>query len=168
LDERAVVAAVWIPHAVQAGKACRGADFVDRGVVLEPWVARGDRAGILGQRLREARVDQAGVTGAAAVVDQAGNRGHAGSAQRSQAFVGPAPVGLVDAVRGGAFPQDRIADCLDAERGEALDVAGAFCMAVAVQLAKVFFAHAVDRAFEATPQFEGGSWAVRALVHVVP
>ena len=139
------------PDAVQAGEARRGADLVDRGVELEPRVARGDRTGVLGQRWCKAGIDQARMARAAAVVDQSGDRGDAGRAQGGQALVRPAPVGAFDAVGGGAFPQDGVADGADAEPGEALDVAGAVAMAVAVQLAEIRILHAIDRAFEAAP-----------------
>jgi hypothetical protein len=98
------------------------------------------------------------------VVDQAGDRGNAGLAQGREALVGPGPVGLVDAVRGGTFPQDRIADRADAGRCEALDIAVAQRVAVTVELAEVFVLHAVDSAFEAAPEFEWAGLAVRARV----
>ena len=165
LDERTVVAAVRVPHAVQAGKARRGADLVDRGVVLEPWIARGDGAGIVGQALGKARIDQARVARAAAVVDQAGDRGDAGVAQRIEALVGPAPVGALEAVGRGALPQHRVADGANAERGEAVDIAGAVGMTVTVELAEIRILHTVDGAFEAAPKFQWVVLAVRALVH---
>ena len=163
LDEGAVVAPVRIPDAVQAGEAGRGAGFVDRGVVLEPGVARRDRAGVFGQLFGKVRVDQAGVARTAAVVDQAGDRGDAGIAQRVEALVRPGPVGLFDAVRGGALPDHRIADRADAEGCEAFDVVRASCVAVAIELVEVGVLNAVDGAFEAAPEFERAELAVRAL-----
>jgi hypothetical protein len=86
------------------------------------------------------------------MVDQPSNGRDAGLLQGGQALVRPAPVGRGETVRRGAFPQDRIADGVNAERGEAGDVIAAVGVAVALDLGKVTVLDAVDSALEAAPK----------------
>ena len=156
LHENAVAFPVRVPDACQTREARRGQDFVDRGVVLGPGVACRYRAGVLGELFGEGWVDQARMLRTAAMVDQADDRRHAEPLQGRQARVGPGPVGVLDAVGGGALPQDGIADGLDAEGSEAFDVLQAAGVAVAVHLAEVRITHAVDGAFESAPKRQLG------------
>ncbi len=88
-DERGFVAAMRVPDTGQAREARGGADFVDGRVVLDPRITGGHGAGVFCQLVGEGGIDEARVTGAAAVVDQADDRVDPEIAQRRQPFVGP-------------------------------------------------------------------------------
>jgi hypothetical protein len=88
-DERGFVAAMRVPDTGQTRKARGRADLVDGRVVLDPRIAGGHGAGVLGQLVGEGGIDEARVTGAAAVVDQPDDRVDPEVAQRRQPFVGP-------------------------------------------------------------------------------
>jgi hypothetical protein len=154
--EGRVALAVRVPDAGQTGEARRRQYFVDGSVVLDPGVAPGYRAGVLGELFGEGRIDQARMFRAAAMMDQSDDGGDAEALQRGQAGVGPGPVGAVDAIRSSALPQYRITDRLDPERGEALDVFHAVGVAIAFHLAEVIVAYTVDRAFKAAPKRQLG------------
>src|SRR5205085_1173052 len=108
------------------------------------------------QPFGEAWAQQARVAWSAAVVDEADDRLDVEPAQRRQASIGPRPVGGRRTVRGRRLPEDGVAQRADAERGEALEVAVALGMPVAVELGEVGVPDSVDSAFDAAPHLQGG------------
>jgi hypothetical protein len=165
-DEGRFAVAMRVPHAVQAREPSRGADFVDRRVVLDPGIAARHGAGVLGQLLGESRVDQAGVARAGTVVDQADDRRDAQVLEHGQAFIGPRPVGGLDAIGCRALPQHGVADGADAERSKTFQVLQPCGMAVAIHLGEVVIAYAVDGAFQAAPQLERRSCWLNRIVEI--
>ena len=168
LHETAVVLRMRVPDPVQRAEAGRRQRLVDRCVLLDPWIAGRDRGRVVGQLFRKIGRQQAGVPRTAAMMEQADDRGHAEFAQRGQAQVGPAPVGVGQPVRRGALPQNRVAERAHAEGGETLEVRQARGVAVALHLAEILVAYAVDGAFESAPKCHrrgGGTGGV--VVHGV-
>jgi hypothetical protein len=106
------------------------------------------------QQFGKGGIEQAGVTRAAAVVHQPRNRRDAERMQPRQAFVMPAPVALVGMLRRDRFPQDRIAQRLDAERGNGIKIGDAVGVAGLGKLIAEIVAHAGNGTFDATPQFQ--------------
>jgi hypothetical protein len=81
---------------------------------------------------------------------------HAQVPQARQALVGPAPVGVLQAVGGDVLPQDGVADGRNAERGEALQVVHAGGVAIERHLVEVTVANTVDGALQSAPDLYFG------------
>jgi hypothetical protein len=60
---------------------------------------------------------------------------------------------LVRSIGRNPFPQDRIADCRQAQPRDLIDVAGAIVMSGFADLVAPLFADAIDGAFDAAPKF---------------
>ena len=140
--------------AIEAAEACGGQRLVDGRPVPDPGIAFRDRAGVAGQADHEAVADQVGVAGAAAVVHQAHDRPHAKLAKTRQPGVRPAPVARLRIVRRDAFPQHRIADRLEPESGEQLQVGWPVVVAGAAGLVAEPAPDPLHRAFVPAPQFQ--------------
>jgi hypothetical protein len=154
-QERAVVARVRVPVAVEPAEPGGGQRLVDRRVELQPGIALGHARGEGGDPRGEVRLAEVRVAGAAAVVQQPCDRGQAELAQPPEPLVGPAPVGPVQAVRGHALPEHGVADRADAQPGEVVEVARAVLVPVQHGLVDVAVADPGDGAFQPAPDLDG-------------
>ena len=126
--ERAVVAQVRIPDAVERGEAGRRQGLVDRRPAAHPRGRVRDGLGIVGEERGERRIEQVGVARPAAVVEQRDDRFDTGIGQRSQPRARPAEVDDQRIVGRRPLPQHRRPRRVDAERREQCDVAVAAVM----------------------------------------
>ena len=153
-DEGPIAAGMRIPDAVEAAEPGRRYRFVDGRPVVDPGKPLCDRRGEPRQPGGEPGIEQAGVAGPAAVVHQADDGRETETAQGRQALVGEAPVGLLDRFRRCRFPEHRVADGADPERGEALEIVVAQVVPASVELRPVDVAHAIDGAFHTAPHLQ--------------
>src|SRR5262249_40803951 len=75
-------------------------------------------------------------------------------AQPPQPRVGSAPVGRRDAIRRDGLPQHRITQRTQAEPGEELEIVRAPGVAGGFDLIEIAVPHAIERAFEPTPDLD--------------
>ena len=143
-----------VPVAVQAAEACGGERLVDRGVVAHPRIPLGNGLRELRESIRQGGIDQAGRCRAAPVVKEAHDRRDAELPQAAQPLVRPAPVRGPEAAGRGPFPEHRVPERGDAERGEAVEVVEAVLVPGAADLIDVVVADPVDRALDPAPQLE--------------
>jgi hypothetical protein len=102
--------------AVQPAEARRRHRLIHRCEVDEPRIAFGDALRVMGQLLRKACIDQAGISRSAAVMREAHDRAQAMLAEQRQPFVGPGPIhGAFPAWR-RALPKYRVANGAYAQR----------------------------------------------------
>ena len=155
--EGAGVAGVRVPEAVQRAETGGGQRFVDRGPVVDPRVPLRRCGCVIGEERHEVVGDQAGIARAAAVVDEAGDRAHAEVADLGEPRVAPGPVAVIRRVRGDAFPQQGVAQRLDAEVRKGGKIAGPVVMPRQPRLIPVRVADAIDGAFQPPPKFQSNS-----------
>ena len=142
---------MWVPQAIQSAEARRGQRFVDRRVVLEPWIPARNRAGVGGETAGKIRSQQAGMAWTTSVVDQPGDHGDPRASQGRQLLIGPAPIRLPPCVGRDAFPQHGVADGADPERGKAVNIVRSSLVAIERDLAEILVADPVDCALHAAP-----------------
>jgi hypothetical protein len=164
-QERAVVARVRVPVAVEPAEPGGGQRLVDRRVELQPGIALGHARGEGRDLRREVGPAEVGVARTAAVVQQPGDRGHAQVAQPAEPLVRPAPVGPVEAVGGDPLPEHGVADRADAQRRELVEVARAVLVAAEDRLVDVAVPDPGHGALETAPDLERrhrrDAWALR-------
>src|SRR6185369_7227113 len=119
------VAFVRIPVTVETTETRGRERFVDGRVVLDPRKTFCDRSGKPRQLFRKFGIEKICVRRTAAVMQQSDYRLDVEAAKIVETFVGPAPVKFVEAVGGSALPQNGIAQGLDAQRCEAIEIADA-------------------------------------------
>src|SRR5690349_17408250 len=74
VDERAIVARVRVPMSVQRAEPGGGERFVDGCIGVDPWISLGDGTRERGELRGKLRVEERGVGGAAAVMDETEDR----------------------------------------------------------------------------------------------
>ncbi len=154
VPEAPLVEQMRMPKPIEGGKAGRGQGFVDRRPLADPGVALGDSRRETLETAREAGIDQAGVARAGAVVHQAGDGAHLQFAQAAQALVRPPPVEAVRRVRRDPLPEHRIAQRLEAQPREQVEIAEPLLMAASQRLVEEPVADPVHRALMPAPQLQ--------------
>ncbi len=152
--EGALVRAVRVPMAVESREAGGGQRLVDRRPGLDPGVALRDLGSKVGQAGRKRRVEQVGVAGTAAVMDQSDKGTNAEFPKPFQPLVRPSPIGRLKPVGCHPLPKHGVTDRLETEFGEAVQVRQSIVVAAQAALVEVPVARAVYRAFDTTPELD--------------
>ena len=122
---------------------------------VDPRIALRDRARRSAPAARETADRAARCSRAAAVVQQADDRPNAERRSRASRSSVQRQSSAVEAVRRDAFPEHRIAQRADAERGErGRDRRSAASCPLALELIETAIADPVDRALDAAPDLE--------------
>jgi hypothetical protein len=146
--------------AVKGGEARRGQRLVHRRPHLDPRIAIGDPCGEIGELVREIGIEQLGVARPRTMVEESSDDPDPALAKHRQPLVRPGEVQLVGPVGGDRFPEDRVANRLDPEAGDQVDVAPTLEVAGLRALVSKLVAEANDGAFDPSPKLK---WSRIAL-----
>lgn len=139
---------------VQTAETCRGKRLVDRRVEFYPGIAAGYSFGMSRQQRRKCRIEQAGIPGAASMMNQADNRIDAELPQCMKPFIVPAQVFLRRIVRRYGFLEYRISQGPYSQRRDFSQIRQPVEVPRFVNLISNLIADSSDRAFETAPNFK--------------
>ena len=150
--------------AVETGEARRRERLIHRRPRLDPGIAARHPLCVMCEMIRELVVEQVRVARSRPMVDESANDLDAVLAETFQALVVPAEIHLTGSFRRHGFPQDRVADGLDAELRHRVDVLQTRGMASVDDLITVIVADPHHAAFDTAPQLKRwGGPSVRTL-----
>jgi len=154
--EHSLATAMRIPAPVQPAESRGRQRFVDRCVVVDPWVAFRDTARESRELRRELRIDETRVVRTAAVMNQPGNDAHSCATNEGKAIIGPRPRLFVRSSGRNSLPQHGVAQGTNAELTAPFDVIAALGVTVALELVEPAVIDAIDRAFDTAPHLDAG------------
>lgn len=131
--EGCVAARAGVPETVERREAGRGERLVDGSEVDHPRVALGHAPGKLGEPVRKPVLEKARMRRTATVMHEPDDWAHAQAVQALEPLVAPVEARAL-------FPEYRLAESANAQRGESVEVVCAPGVACPLQLVDVFFA----------------------------